>query len=272
MKRLLIFFMAVIPMLTFAHPLQDVRVVALDSQQSISVKNYAQGKPLYIEMWATWCSPCMKQMPALQKHYREFGEDIAFLAVNIDLNDDAEAIQKVVDKFGLTVPMAQDTENSLATTMQLNGTPLHLVFNRKGDLGYRTHETDEQLETVLTQLKQGVELAAIAPTQTKAYDYQFDTDIVLFSATWCETYWATRNPKAAQECQQARMQVNDMLRQGKSVTVVVSNLWTSEQDATAYKGEFADEVTMVIDENGKLFKRHGIKSIPRILTLDSELR
>ncbi|WP_462159912.1 TlpA family protein disulfide reductase [Pseudoalteromonas sp. GB56] len=270
MKRLLILVLALVPTLIFAHPLQDVRVVALQSQQSVALENYAQEKPLYIEMWATWCSPCMKQMPTLQKHYQEFGEDIAFLAVNIDLNDDSQAIQKVVDRFGLTVPLAQDTESSLSTTMQLNGTPLHLVFNRKGDLVYRTHEADEHLEKVLAQLKEGVELAAIAPTQSKAQDYEFDTDIVFFSATWCETYWATRNPKAAKDCEQARMQVNDMLKQGKSVTVVVSNLWTTDQDATAYKGEFVDEVTVVIDEDGKMFKRHGIKSIPRILQLDTQ--
>ena len=50
------------------------------------------GKPAVLNFWASWCGPCEEEAPLLRKAQREFGDEVAFIGVNIkDARTDAEA-------------------------------------------------------------------------------------------------------------------------------------------------------------------------------------
>jgi len=56
-----------------------------------------RGRYVYIDVWATWCVPCIKEMPKLKELEADFGDDIAFVSVSID-HDKAKWIKFVEDK------------------------------------------------------------------------------------------------------------------------------------------------------------------------------
>lgn len=64
-------------------PAPSFAVTALDGRK-LSLADY-RGKPLYLDFWATWCAPCVKVIPELQKLYDDFsGRGLAVLGVSID--------------------------------------------------------------------------------------------------------------------------------------------------------------------------------------------
>jgi thiol-disulfide isomerase/thioredoxin len=59
-----------------------------------------KGKYVYIDVWATWCYPCIREIPKLKELEQEFGDEIAFLSISID--DDKERWHKYVKEKALT--------------------------------------------------------------------------------------------------------------------------------------------------------------------------
>ena len=56
-------------------------LIGLSSLDSILAR--AQGKPVLLNFWATWCGPCVRELPELETVYRSYGEEAVFLAVDI---------------------------------------------------------------------------------------------------------------------------------------------------------------------------------------------
>ena len=52
------------------------------------------GKPTYIKFWATWCQPCLEQMPHLEKAFKQYNDQINFITVNIWMSENIQDINK----------------------------------------------------------------------------------------------------------------------------------------------------------------------------------
>ena len=76
-----------------------------------------RGKPVVINFWATWCGYCINEMPAFEKLYREMGDEIHFLI--IDVTDGVQETLAKASSFiadsGYTFPVYYDTLGSAAT-------------------------------------------------------------------------------------------------------------------------------------------------------------
>ena len=58
--------------------------VDFSSQQKIQLNDY-KGKLIYMDFWASWCSPCLKSMPFLEKLHQQYASDrFKIIAINID--------------------------------------------------------------------------------------------------------------------------------------------------------------------------------------------
>ena len=89
-----------------------------------------QGKVVLLNFWATWCGPCVREMPAFEKLYGEYGEDVAILAVNcMESEDIVKAFQ---DENGYTFPIACDPEGDVSLKYPSQGIPYTLVIDEKG--------------------------------------------------------------------------------------------------------------------------------------------
>jgi thiol-disulfide isomerase/thioredoxin len=60
--------------------LNEIEIVSLD-RDFIDIKQYV-GKPLIVNFWATWCGPCIKELPNFEKINRKYGGDVVFLLIS----------------------------------------------------------------------------------------------------------------------------------------------------------------------------------------------
>lgn len=89
-----------------------------------------QGKPVIINFWATWCGPCVKEMPAFERLKDDFGDKIGIIAVNC--GDDAGTVKDFMEENGYTFPVVLDEEYSISMLYPTNSIPYTVVVDAEG--------------------------------------------------------------------------------------------------------------------------------------------
>lgn len=89
-----------------------------------------QGKVILLNFWATWCGPCVREMPAFEKMHGEYEEDVVILAVNC--MEDTEIVDAFLKENGYTFPIAYDTDGSINMRYPTQGIPYTLVIDAEG--------------------------------------------------------------------------------------------------------------------------------------------
>ncbi|MGI1662895.1 TlpA disulfide reductase family protein [Palleronia sp. KMU-117] len=92
-----------------------------------------QGKHVVVNFWATWCAPCRKEMPGLDRLQAEFGGD-AFEVVTIATGRNSlTGIRKFFEETGVTnLPILLDPKSGLARDMGVLGLPITVVLDPEG--------------------------------------------------------------------------------------------------------------------------------------------
>ena len=104
--------------------------------KSVSFSDFS-GKIIYIDIWATWCIPCLKEIPSLKELEKKYeGKDIVFLSISIDSNKDIEKWKKfIVEKeLGGVQLFAGDQTNDLSIAYQIMGIPRFMLFGKDGTI------------------------------------------------------------------------------------------------------------------------------------------
>lgn len=89
-----------------------------------------QGKPVIINFWATWCGPCVKEMPAFERLKDDFGDKIGIIAVNC--GDDTGTMKDFMEENGYTFPVVLDEEYSISMLYPTNSIPYTVVVDAEG--------------------------------------------------------------------------------------------------------------------------------------------
>ena len=91
-----------------------------------------KGKVVFLNIWATWCPPCVDEMPSMEKLYQKLkGEDFEILAVSID-KQGAEAVLPFMKKHDLSFTALIDSKESLKYKYQTTGVPETFIIDRNG--------------------------------------------------------------------------------------------------------------------------------------------
>ncbi|MGQ0561552.1 MAG: TlpA family protein disulfide reductase [Gemmatimonadota bacterium] len=91
----------------------------------------ARGKVIVLNVWATWCAPCLAEMPALERLHQKFrGRPVEVIAVSADL--DPAPIEPFVEQLGLTFPVIHDRERVLENRYLVHGLPTTFVIDTEG--------------------------------------------------------------------------------------------------------------------------------------------
>jgi len=116
----------------------------------VGAKPVMEGKPLLLEFWATWCPPCRKSIPHLNKIHAKF-KDSGLLVVGV-----TDEPNMVIKKFQKNVPMdyavATDTGGRLNEKMGVSGIPHAFLVNKSGEIVWEGHPNrlrDEDIEKIL---------------------------------------------------------------------------------------------------------------------------
>ncbi|MEP6913198.1 MAG: TlpA disulfide reductase family protein [bacterium] len=112
-----------------------------------------QGKVVLVNFWATWCAPCIQEMPSLKKLHEKYkAKGLEILAVSID--DDSSKVRPFATENQLNFTVAHSP--ALGDQFKARSIPTSLFIDRHGRLRYRKtgfEEGDEsEIEVVITEL------------------------------------------------------------------------------------------------------------------------
>lgn len=95
--------------------------------------NTFKGKVVYVDMWASWCVPCIKEIPHLKQLEKEFeGKNIAFVSISIDAAPNAwKQKMKQLDLHGNQLI---NSDNSLGKSLNVRSIPRFLIYGADGNL------------------------------------------------------------------------------------------------------------------------------------------
>ena len=89
-----------------------------------------KGKKVLVNFWATWCPPCIAEMPSMQALYHDYGDQVVFLFVT---HDDKAAIEKFITKHGYTFPIYHEVSPA-PVELESNALPTTYLINEKGEI------------------------------------------------------------------------------------------------------------------------------------------
>ncbi len=105
---------------------------AENSTTKVSLTDY-RGQVVMINFWATWCSPCREEMPAIQSVYEEYQEQgLVVLAVNTTFQDNEFDVGDFVAEYNLSFPILLDRSGEVSQQYQLRGLPSTYFVDQKG--------------------------------------------------------------------------------------------------------------------------------------------
>lgn len=273
-RMLLLLLSVVMANPTCASVFSDVPLLQYPATTISTLKQLDPHKPVYIKLWATWCQPCMQQMPHFQALQQQYGDKVQFVAVNIDINESTSAIAKVVDTFKLTMPIWRDVQGELAVKLGLVGTPLSVLFNAQQHEVYRSHTSDAALDGLVQRLASGQQLpVATADSASDAIQQQLlapylrGEHLLFISATWCDWYLKESRPAMAQQCDQAQRQLGrwQQLKPAANWQVLVNHLWTDDKAVAEFRDKYQLTMPVQIDSYGVLFQHFNVRHIPQLL-------
>jgi peroxiredoxin len=91
-----------------------------------------KGKIVFLNIWATWCPPCVEEMPSMEKLYKVMeNEKFQILAVSVDA-DGAKAVKPFVEKHKLSFPVLTDTKGTIRALYQTTGVPETIIIDKNG--------------------------------------------------------------------------------------------------------------------------------------------
>ena len=88
------------------------------------------GTPAVINFWASWCPPCITEMPAFEAVHVELAPRVAFLGFNV--GDEPGAARELAERTGVTYPLAEDSDSTIFQAFGGFGMPTTALVNPEG--------------------------------------------------------------------------------------------------------------------------------------------
>lgn len=130
------------------------RAEAPTTADSFNLADYA-GKVVYVDFWASWCTPCRASFPFMAEMAKEHGSDLAIVAINVDENrGDADSF---LTGFETPFDIVYDPEGNLASEFNVPGMPTSYLYGRDGTfierhIGFRRVDQDAIRASIMAAL------------------------------------------------------------------------------------------------------------------------
>lgn len=112
----------------FSLPLLDNSLMSLEQYR---------GKVVFVHFWATFCIPCLEEMPALQALWQEYHDDgLVILGIAADRGS-VDIVREFIIKMGITFPVLHDKAGSVRNNYNVVALPTSYVIGRDGKISGR---------------------------------------------------------------------------------------------------------------------------------------
>jgi len=107
-------------------------------------------KPTVLVFWASWCGPCMQEVPQIEELHRSMGDTIHVLAVNG--GEPGETVASTVHHKGITYPVAMDPGGRIQQRFEVQSIPLVVILDRDRIVRYRGNGLPVRVNALLQGL------------------------------------------------------------------------------------------------------------------------
>lgn len=113
------------------------------------------GKLVYLDFWASWCTPCAQSVPWLNAMKKRYGDRLEIVGVNVDARE--ADMQRFLLRHPVDFPILRDPEGGLAAHYAIDGMPSALIVDRSGRVlhrhsGFRGAEVKEYEAAIRTAI------------------------------------------------------------------------------------------------------------------------
>jgi cytochrome c biogenesis protein CcmG, thiol:disulfide interchange protein DsbE len=97
-----------------------------------------RGKPVLLNVWATWCHPCRDEVPELQRLYERYRErGLELVGVSVDAPGHDDVIRAFAREYGMSYPVWRDPDENVSATFLVVGVPATFLIDRTGVLRWK---------------------------------------------------------------------------------------------------------------------------------------
>lgn len=114
-----------------------------------------EGEVVVLNIWATWCAPCIREMPGLEALHRHFdGEGLRVLGASVDRGSARQEVASFVEELDVTFTILLDPDQRVMSRFRTIGVPETFLIGRDGVIAHRwIGEFDPMATTVLERVQ-----------------------------------------------------------------------------------------------------------------------
>lgn len=94
-----------------------------------------RGQIIVLNFWASWCGPCRKEMPVLQKFYEKY-QDLGVSVWGVNVEQENQAGRDFLADLNLSFPILFDDSNTISADYQVEAMPTTVILDRNGVIRY----------------------------------------------------------------------------------------------------------------------------------------
>lgn len=115
-----------------------------------------KGRPVVINFWASWCPPCIAELPYFEKMYKKYGEDVKFMMVNLTdgQRETVDVVNTFIEDTAYTFPVYYDSDSYAANAYRTYSIPVTVFIDKEGNLIRRQTGavSEEMLEAYILKI------------------------------------------------------------------------------------------------------------------------
>ena len=124
------------PLMPWYESVPELSFSLTDTKGVMFTEKNTRGKYLVINFWATWCTPCLKEIPAFVKFYEENSDHVEILGLDFEPVD-LEIINDYVGRFSINYPIVlynEDNDSQYSNFGEIVGMPTTQIYSPEGEL------------------------------------------------------------------------------------------------------------------------------------------
>jgi cytochrome c-type biogenesis protein len=115
-----------------------------------------KGKPVLLNVWATWCAPCKEEIPFLEKLFAQYrGAGLEIVGVTVDARGEEDNVTQFARDIGMSYPLWHDPDQRVMSVFRSIGVPASYLIDRQGILRWRhlgvLRESNESFRAALEE-------------------------------------------------------------------------------------------------------------------------